>query len=96
MKHFVHDCSRNISWASVIGLQVLKNFIRHSHHDCAEPVFVTSSAKTRLMEKRTVTFWISLFHIFLFIDYFEIVQKARKSVYCRCSYETKSPGSDQT
>ena len=36
------------------------------------------------------------FHIFMFIDYFLIMQKANKSVFCRCSYGTKSTGSDQT
>jgi len=54
---------------------------------------VTTSGKTQHIEEQTVFSWISLFYIHRL--FFKCAE-TEKSVFCRCSYVTKSPGSDQT
>jgi len=41
-------------------------------------IYVMPSGKTLLMEEQTVLSKISLFHIFIFIDCFQIVQETSK------------------
>ena len=55
---------------------------------------MTSSGKTRPIEAQTV-FFKSAFSLHLYYTWFLNCAESENSVFCRCTYVTKSPDSDQ-